>query len=218
MSNFTIYELKKEQNDLLNTIFKLYQQTFDPSLKIPQRDIRKFIKNDIYTTNYILDKDKNLCGYCFHMYLEEINAVEIDYIAIHPNYQGKGLARLLFDYIYNTYCNIRKNFRILTLECEDNLIGFYIKLGCKIIPVKYEVGCKHHLNIMVKSNESIKLNKYHKIINAIKKENDYSEPINNQKMLCYYKKVMIKICIKSNKERESADLNSYNYYTKEGIS
>ena len=72
------------------------------------------------------------------MYLELINAVQIDYIAIHPNYQGKGLARLLFDYVYNRYCNQENNQKILTLECEDNLIGFYKKLGCVIIPVIYE--------------------------------------------------------------------------------
>ncbi|QKF94104.1 acyl-CoA N-acyltransferase [Fadolivirus algeromassiliense] len=218
MANFTIQELKKEETDLLNIIFELYQITFHPSLKIPQREIRKFIKNDIYTTNYILDKNNVICGYCFHMHIAPINAVEIDYIAIHPDYQGKGLARMLFDHVYNTYCLTKKNPKILTLECEDKLIGMYSKFGCQLIPVEYEVGCSRHLNIMAKSNKPIPRGYYNKIINAIKKENDYSDEPANLVTEHILKRLLCGIYIRSNRERKSADLNAYNSFTKEGIS
>ena len=218
MSNYTIHELKKTEDELLNNIFIVYQQTFSPVLRFPQKELRKYIKDDIYTTNYILDKENNICGYCFHEYFEEINAVEINYIAVHPNYQGKGLARLLFDYIYETYCGPKNNFKILTLECEDSLIGFYKKLGCKIIPVNYEVGCDHHLTIMFKSSHKIKISDYPKIIKTIKQENNYCDPIFYKNLEIAFIKLQLYIKIKANNFLDRNDLNSYNYYTKEGIS
>ena len=173
MSNYTIKQLSEEEYDLLNNIFIIYQASFDSSLKISQNEVRKYFMDGQYIINYILNNGNgDICGFCFLEPLDKINAIQVDYIAIDKRYQGKGLAKLLFEHIYDTYCI---NGKIMTLECEDRLIEFYKKLGCQLIPVKYNVQCKHHLNIMTKSKNGVHFRDYHKIVNRVAVGNDYSE-------------------------------------------
>jgi len=171
---------------------------------VKQKEIRKQFKNNVYIISYILNKINNdLCGLCIHLYIYCINAIQIDYIAIDKNYQGMGLAKLLFNYIYDNYCHKK----ILTLECENHLIKFYEKLGCNVINLPYEVGCKKELKIMTKGPYK---NKYH-IVQTIKSLNDYSG----------IKKVINIIPLKEpcvlNELLIENEINPYNYFTKEEI-
>ena len=170
MDDYTIQELQIKDYTLLDDIFKIYQSCFNQAIKIPQKEIRKYFLSGFYIINCIRDiKNNTICGFCMHMIIKNVGAIQIDYIAIKNNYQGKGLARILFNYIFTNYCKTK----ILTLECEDHLIEFYKKLGCILIPMKYEVGCNYHLNIMFKSNKNVTVRYYSKIVNNIKLENDY---------------------------------------------
>lgn len=185
-------------------ILKLYYNSFDEALRIKQKEIRKQYKNNIYIINYVLNKvNGDLCGFCIHLYIPNINANQIDYIAIDKHYQGMGLAKLLFTYIYDTYCH-RK---ILTLECENHLIKFYEKLGCNLINLPYEVGCQKELKIMVKGAHK----NSHRIVQSIKSINDYSGA---RKVIIITLKCpsIPNICLVEN------EINPYNYFTKEEIS
>ena len=166
METFKICQLNSSANPILPNILQLYEQTFNSTIKIPQYELINYIDNGIYTTNYILDNHNNLCGYCFHMNIPSINAVQIEYIAIDPNYRNKGLCKMLFNYVYDFYCN----HKILTLECEKHLIEFYGKLGCILIPLPYKVKCDTEMHIMFKSHLS-NIPNYEIIVREIEKEN-----------------------------------------------
>ena len=198
----------------MDDIINLYDNIFHRDLKINRRIIKRLFKNNIYIINYLLDVMENkICGFCIHINIFQINAVQIDYIAIDTNYQGMGLAKKLFNHIFDNYC-LNK---ILTLECENHLIGFYKKLDCKLVTIPYESGCKSRLSIMIrhKINEKNIL-PYERIVNIIKQMNDYS----NNKM--YQKKVIINTeNIKPQrvltKYLVMNEILPYNNFTKEGI-
>ena len=104
------------------------------------------------------------------------------------------------------------------MECEDHLIGFYRKLGCKLITIPYDSGCKSNLSIMIKHklDDSNTILPFERIVNIIKQMNDYS---NNQK---YQKKIIISnVIIKPqkvlNKYLVMNEILPYNNFTKEGI-
>jgi hypothetical protein len=172
--------------------------------------------NNIYTINYILDKlTQQVCGLCIHLFIRNINAIQIDYIGISKNHQGCGLAKFLFNYVYQFYCQKK----ILTLECEDNLIGFYNKLDCHLIKLPYNVGCKHNLNIMYRGNNRIKGSMYYKIVKSIKTLNNYSK----DKKIKQVEENIIKIVrfkplLVLNQFLAFNEILPYNNYTKEGIS
>ena len=221
MDNYIIKELNIENYELLTDIFTIYQNCFDISIKIPQKEIRKYFLNNIYIINYIIDvTNNNICGFCMHMFIKKINAIQIDYVCINKQYQNKGLAKFLFNHIFTNYCSTSSTNvpdKILTLECEDHLIKFYEKLGCTLIPIKYEVGCICHLNIMFKSAHKMHLIRYYRIVNAIKSENDYNtnyislcteQYMNKQKMnffemlnkLLIIYKIKLLMCLKFQKK------------------
>lgn len=197
----------------MNTILNLYYESFKNSLRIKKRLIRKNFNKNIYVINYLLDESENkICGFCIHLYIPIINAIQIDYIAIDKNYQGMGLAKMLFNHIFENYC-LEK---ILTLECESHLIGFYKKLGCQYIPIPYKPGCESCLSIMVKSNKKINL-LCSRIVNTIKLMNDYSgNHIFQKKILANI--VQIKPQKVLNKYLVMNEVLPYNNFTKEGIS
>lgn len=214
-NDFSAKKLSKNDETILNDVFKIYDTCFNDAIKIPVNYIKYHFQKGVYSIDYLIDNlNEEVCGLCIHMCIQNINAVIIDYIAIKNNYQGKGLARLLFNYIYDTYCKKK----ILTLECEDHLIGFYAKLGCQLIPVFYDSGCDNHLTIMVKSNKSIVPKRFHKIVGEIKRINDYRSYVYSNKMdkLVYEKKIQLVRIL--NALLRDIDLLPYNKYTKEGIS
>lgn len=214
MSNYIIKQLSVEECDLLNIIFRIYQSSFDSSLKISNKEVKKYFRDGQYIINYILNIDNDdICGFCFLEPLNDIRAIQIDYIAIDKRYQGKGLAKLLFDYIYDTYNSIGK---MITLECEDRLIWFYKKLGCQLIPVKYNVQCKHHLNIMTKSKNGIHFRDYHKIVNRISVGNDYSESHHSIKSEIFIRELLINLTNIINMSLDDTT-NPCKYFNEEGI-
>jgi len=144
----------------------MYNNTFPSHLKIKLKIINKNINNQKYYNCCIFGDPNIISGFCLFQYLHKIKCVEIEYICIDKLQQGRGLSKILFDHIFDNYC--KKSKYNLTLECETNLIKYYEKLGCRLIPLNYKSSCMSKLNIMIKPCIStIKFSQFYRIVHLL---------------------------------------------------
>jgi len=92
---------------------------------------------------FILKKDdlpdgKSVAGVAFTASWGQNSAIHIEYVAISDACQGKGLGTILMRSLITRLQSEVKSMdngpKMLTLECEKKLIGFYSRLGFKLSP------------------------------------------------------------------------------------
>jgi len=148
--------------DLYNKVNLIYLDSFEQHLRIAQHKIKHRIKTGKYLP-VLFKKEEQLVGFAY-IVNPRINLYHIDFIAIDKMHRGCGAGLNAMNLLIGS---IPKN-SVLTLECEDKLVGFYQKFGFKLAPYAYS-NYPVKLNFMIRtspqtSRKSFRFSDYSNIV------------------------------------------------------
>jgi len=95
-----------------------------PDEKLSRRSLRRFVNKD---QHYLLIDLYKLELQGALVYIIYKHSLRIYSVGIMPKYQGQGLGKVLVNYAKYKATELSKSK--VTLECRDNLVPFYYKLG-----------------------------------------------------------------------------------------
>jgi len=126
----------------VNTIVDMYKRNFSPHAKISHRLLRKRLKSvyegiTFWTSN-------TLIGFALIRLYPLIKTVFLDYLCIDEPFRKFGYGKQFLCKDLNELYPMYDNF---ILECEQNLIGYYQKVGFKPIRLPYSIT---HFTMMYK--------------------------------------------------------------------
>lgn len=102
---------------------KLYIDTFSNKNGLPFSKVRSQLKKRKYVL-YIIPNKAFLILHPLH----RISGVHIEYLAVDPEARSQGLGKKIMEWLVNTW-SITLNIRMLSLDCNTNLEGYYNKFG-----------------------------------------------------------------------------------------
>jgi ribosomal protein S18 acetylase RimI-like enzyme len=120
----------------------LFEKNFVGPEEPHRSEFPLLVKKKIYRV-FILKKDdlsngKSVAGVAITATWGQNSAIHIEYVAISDACQGKGLGTILMRslilHLQNEVKSLDNGPKMLTLECEQKLIGFYSRLGFKLSP------------------------------------------------------------------------------------
>jgi len=120
----------------------LFEKNFVGPDEPTRSEFPLLLKKKIYRV-FILKKDdlpdgKSVAGVAVTATYGQKSAIHIEYVAISDACQGKGLGtilmRSLIMRLQNEFKSVDNGPKLLTLECEKKLIGFYSRLGFQLSP------------------------------------------------------------------------------------
>jgi len=141
---------------------------------------------------FILKKDdlpdgKSVAGVAFIATWGQNSAIHIEYVAISDACQGKGLGTILLRSLILRLQNEVKSSanapKMLTLECEKKLIGFYSRLGFKVSPTTPRVWKIH-------SNGKQVPHQYFFLGTSLSKTESIADLLDNEHFCEPYKKLL----------------------------
>lgn len=80
-------------------------------------------------------KNKNVAIACARLHYIDIVTAQIRYMAVHPDYQGKGLGKLVIAYLENIAK--QNNRSIMILQARENAVKFYESCGYTVKEKSY---------------------------------------------------------------------------------
>jgi len=161
-----IYELDpnyERDYEELQEVLELYDLNFRGPVEPSKSQMFRLIRKGIFRV-FILKKDdlpvgKKVAGMILTATWNQRLGIHIEYLAISNFCQGKGLGTILIRSLVNLMKKqVRKltnnGPRLLTLECEQNLLSFYRR-------VEFQVSCIEPTIWEVEHNGIISLTKYY---------------------------------------------------------
>lgn len=130
--------LSPQNDDDCKKVLKIYNESFPTHLKISDRRLKRRI-NRVYTS-FLIRVNEQTIGFAL-LWIPKTRFVHIDYLAIDQAHRKNGTGSAALKMLIEQFKD-----RIVTLECEDRLVGFYSRFGFKVSRIGY---CDHpKLNFM----------------------------------------------------------------------
>jgi GNAT superfamily N-acetyltransferase len=141
----------------LEQALRIYRSSF-PAVEIrPVAKVQGMLKNDENYHLYVAIEDSTVVGMALLYGFPELHIGLLDYMAVLPEYQGKGIGSKLFSYVLGEFSRENPKWLGLLLEVQvesvadskertkrESRIKFYLRLGAKILlGVHYLIPPQH---------------------------------------------------------------------------
>jgi ribosomal protein S18 acetylase RimI-like enzyme len=147
-------EIQIENNihkDLFNYLLNLYDESFSPHVRVPHYKIRKRIKTKTYEL-ISLKKDNEMIGFSLISLNPLLKTIFIDYLCIDKRHQKGGYGKMLLNEIHTL--KFFPEYEYCVLECEDYLVGYYLKNNFQKIPREYPLENPRPLYMLYRKRNS----------------------------------------------------------------
>ncbi len=116
--------------------FEFYYKLRYEVLRKPwQQPLGSEIDETDTTSTHALIKENNRAIACARLHFVDDTTAQIRYMAVHPNYQGKGLGKLIISYLEEI--SKENNRLIVILHARENAVDFYKNCGYTINEKSY---------------------------------------------------------------------------------
>ena len=126
----------------------IFLDSFEQALRIAQNKIKRRIKTGKYIP-FFFKKEDALIGFSYVTY-PRYDIAHIDFLAISRSHRGGGTGSEALKLLISRL----EEKSVITLECEDKLVGFYRKFGFKLAPYLYS-NYPVRLNFMIRPSKNI---------------------------------------------------------------
>ena len=135
-------------NEHLNAIYDNYQIDFPSKERKNYCTLKSLIENGQYKLLLLKHSQiDNILGYALIYDLSPLKILWLDYIAISPNYRGKGYGTYFFQHLLSDFSpqingillevEIPNQLDLSNYQQQRNRIRFYEKLGAKKLKLNY---------------------------------------------------------------------------------
>src|ERR671919_990906 len=174
-----IKEIKNLTHKEFEEISNIYLSTFPlenaKHLDIYLNHIFDMLKNDSRYHLYVAIKDRSMIGISLLYIFEELKMALLDYMAVLPTFQRRGIGRKLFEFTNNEFNRIvPDNIGMLLEVPKENVFDpdellirkrrllFYFRLGVKVLkgvnyllPIQVDGDAAEEMYLMIKLSKNI---------------------------------------------------------------
>jgi hypothetical protein len=129
--------LNKVESSIMHDVVEIYKSRFKADIRVSIPTLRKRIRSGKYQVVVAIN-DRVVTA--FMLVHSKGNVTHLDYLATHAK-KGQGCGTVLVKEL------IDKKDGIITLECEDSLVGYYRRFGFDVVTSDYRFQDKR-MNIM----------------------------------------------------------------------
>jgi ribosomal protein S18 acetylase RimI-like enzyme len=121
---------------LNNELKNIYEQNFDVNIENTWNEIINNINDGIMNLIIYLKEYIPIGIAIISNYKEYPDNVHLEYICVSKKYQGYGYGGKMFNLLIKL---LKYKIKLLSLECNNELINWYNKLGCQLISINPSV-------------------------------------------------------------------------------
>jgi len=123
-------------SDLFARAMDLYVKTFTASYEQSRESVTAAVEEEKYSMLALTANgkvDEQVMGIAVIGHLKQFQRAYclLDYFVVDPQHRGNGFGGKFFNLIVS-YLRERTHYKVMTLECDKSLVGWYGKLGAKL--------------------------------------------------------------------------------------
>ena len=120
--------------NMIQQIVGLYDENFSPHVRIPHRKLKKRMMDEVYKI-ISLKRGNDWIGFSLVSLNEQLRTIFIDYLCVDKKFQKGGYGKMMLNELNSKRFFPQYEYSIL--ECEYNLVPYYIKNKFQKIPLEY---------------------------------------------------------------------------------
>jgi len=133
-----IFELKNTSSVYFKPTLEIFHKAFPEAYELSKEEVEKLLLSGFYRIFISIKENIVIAGAIIMKlpHFKEFNYCHLDYLFVNKTVQGKGFGTEFMLDLLESLKNVEENLEFMTLECYDELIGFYQKFGalkCKSI-------------------------------------------------------------------------------------
>jgi GNAT superfamily N-acetyltransferase len=176
-------ELNDVTSPYLEETLVLYKRVFPETYEIDIDGVKEFLLRGVYRIFISIQSSRVAAGAIISAIPNHPEICHLDYIFVNKDMQGKGIgSKFITDLI--SHLKSQNRYKTMTLECYDELVGFYKRFGAYTSIQPSQMGSYkklyNFLAISIHENHILNANELKSVLFAVRglhgEELDQSDP------------------------------------------